>query len=152
MLGTGDKAPQFAAPDQNGIMHTLNDYLGKKVVLYFYPKDNTTSCTKEACNLRDNFELLKAKNIVVLGVSPDGQKSHKKFEAKYELPFTLLIDEDKKIITDYGIWALKKFMGKEYMGVLRTTFLINEKGQIDHVITKVNTADHSRQIMELWGV
>ncbi len=151
-LKQGDKAPAFAAQDQNGLTHKLSDYKGKKVVLYFYPKDNTTTCTKEACNLRDNFELLQSKNVVVLGVSPDGAKSHKKFETKYTLPFTLLADEDKKIITAYGLWAMKKLYGRDYMGVLRTTFLINEKGKIDHIIEKVNSAEHSRQIIELWGL
>lgn len=151
-LKQGDKAPAFTAQDQNGATHKLSDYKGKKVALYFYPKDNTATCTKEACNLRDNFEALKAKNIVVLGVSPDGAKSHKKFETKFTLPFTLLADEDKKIITAYGLWAMKKLYGRDYMGVLRTTFLINEKGKIDHIIEKVNSAEHSRQILELWGL
>jgi thioredoxin-dependent peroxiredoxin len=145
-----DKAPAFKAKDQNEITHTLSQYKGKKVVLYFYPKDNTETCTKQACNLRDNYEQLTEKGIVVLGVSPDDEKSHKKFETKFNLPFTLLVDTEQKMMHDYGVWALKKFMGKEYMGVLRTTFLINEQGKIDHIIEKVDSKNHSQQILDLW--
>ena len=151
-LKPGDKAPAFSTPDQNGAIHSLKDYKGKKVALYFYPKDNTETCTKEACNLRDNFALLQQKGVVVLGVSPDDQKSHKKFETKHSLPFTLLADVDKKMVNDYGIWQLKKFMGREYMGVLRTTFLINEKGKIDHIIENVESKDHAAQIIATWGL
>jgi thioredoxin-dependent peroxiredoxin len=129
-LKPGDKAPAFTATDQDGNVHSLKEFIGKKVVLYFYPKDNTETCTKEACNLRDNYASLKKKGIVVLGVSLDNEKSHKRFEKKYNLPFILLADPDKKIIDDYGVWAEKKFMGRTFMGTLRTTFLINEKGKI----------------------
>lgn len=146
------KAPAFEAKDQNEVVHKLSQYKGKKVVLYFYPKDNTETCTKQACNLRDNYELLHNKGIVVLGVSPDDAKSHKKFESKFSLPFTLLVDSEQKMMHDYGVWALKKFMGKEYMGVLRTTFLINEKGFIDHIIEKVDSKNHAEQILEIWNL
>lgn len=150
ILKEQDKAPAFAAKDQNEQIHKLSEYKGKKVVLYFYPKDNTETCTKQACNLRDNYEILTEKGVVVLGVSPDDEKSHKKFETKFNLPFTLLVDQDQKMMNDYGVWALKKFMGKEYMGVLRTTFLINEKGKIDHIIEKVDSKNHAQQIKEVW--
>ncbi len=151
-LKIGDKAPTFEAIDQNGIKHSLSDYLGKKVVLYFYPHDNTPTCTTEACNLRDNFNSLGQKGIVVLGVSTDDQKSHKKFEAKYSLPFTLLVDTEMELVNKYGIWQMKKFMGKTFMGTVRTTFLINEKGEIDHIIEKVESKNHSAQILALWGI
>jgi peroxiredoxin Q/BCP len=151
-LKPGGKAPAFKAQDQNGTVHDLNDYKGKKVVLYFYPQDNTETCTKEACNLRDNYTALKKKGIEILGVSPDNEKSHKKFEAKYQLPFTLLVDEDHKILEAYGVWDWKTFMGRTYMGVLRTTFLINENGKIDHIIEKVVSKDHAAQILETWGL
>lgn len=151
-LQRGDKAPAFKIADQNGDVHSLSDYKGKKVVLYFYPKDNTPTCTVEACNLRDNFSALKKKGIVVLGVSPDDVKKHKKFEEKFDLPFTLLADTEKEMANAYGVWAPKKFMGREFLGILRTTFLINEKGKIDHIIEKVVSKDHTNQILELWGV
>ncbi len=151
-LKIGDKAPTFEAIDQNGIKHSLSDYLGKKVVLYFYPHDNTPTSTTEACNLRDNFNSLGQKGIVVLGVSTDDQKSHKKFEAKYSLPFTLLVDTEMELVNKYGIWQMKKFMGKTFMGTVRTTFLINEKGEIDHIIEKVESKNHSAQILALWGI
>lgn len=129
-LQQGDKAPAFTTTDQDGNTHSLKDYKGKKVALYFYPKDNTQTCTVEACNIRDNFAELRKHGIVILGVSIDDEKSHKKFEKKYALPFPLLVDTDMKMVNDYGVWALKKFMGKIYMGTIRTTFLINEKGKI----------------------
>jgi thioredoxin-dependent peroxiredoxin len=151
-LKPGDKAPDFTAKDQDGKVHTLKDYKGRKVVLYFYPKDNTQTCTTEACNLRDNYAILKKKGIVVLGVSADDEKSHKKFEKKYSLPFTLLADTDKKIVNDYGIWALKKFMGLTFMGILRKTFLIDENGKIAHIIDKVKSKEHTAQILETWGL
>ncbi len=147
-----DKAPAFKAADQDGNIHTLAGYKGKKVALYFYPQDDTETCTKQACGLRDNFALLQEKGIVVLGVSPDTEKSHKKFEAKYSLPFTLLVDTDLKMANDYGVWAWKKFMGREYWGILRTTFLINEKGKIDHIIEKVISKNHAQQIVDVWGL
>jgi peroxiredoxin Q/BCP len=152
VLKQGDKAPDFKVKDQDGNLHSLKDYKGKKVVLYFYPQDNTETCTKEACNLRDNFAALKAKGIVVLGVSPDHEQSHKKFEAKFSLPFTLLADTEKEILQAYGVWDWKTFMGRTYMGVLRTTFLINEKGKIDHIIEKVVSKDHTNQILALWDL
>jgi len=152
ILKQGDKAPDFTINDQDGRSHSLADYKGKKVALYFYPKDNTETCTKEACNLRDNFAALKAKGVVILGVSPDNEKSHKKFETKYALPFTLLADTEKELVNTYGIWQEKKFMGRTYMGVLRTTFLINEHGIIDHIIEKVESKDHAQQIIATWGI
>jgi len=151
-LKEGDKAPDFKAKDQDGNDVSLKQYKGKKVVLYFYPKDDTPGCTAQACNLRDNFAALKQKDIVVLGVSLDTEKSHKKFEKKYTLPFTLIADEDKQIIEAYGLWQLKKFMGREFMGTVRTTFLIDEKGKIAHIIDKVDTKNHTEQIMEVWGL
>jgi len=149
-LKVGDKAPDFAALDQNGKQHSLKDYQGKKLALYFYPKDDTPGCTAQACDIRDNFDLLKKAGISILGVSVDDEKSHKKFEEKFNLPFPLLVDDEKKIVQDYGVWGLKKFMGKEFMGTNRITFLINGEGQIEHIIDKVKTKEHSRQIMDLW--
>lgn len=147
----GSKAPGFTAKDQNGKTVSLNDYKGKKLALYFYPKDNTPTCTTQACNLRDNFSLLKKKGITVIGVSIDPEKSHKKFEQKFDLPFTLLADPDREIVEAYGVWGLKKFMGREFMGVHRTTFLINEKGIIEHIIEKVKSKEHTAQILEHWN-
>ena len=149
-LSKGDKAPSFTSKDQNGNEVKLNDYLGEKVVLYFYPKDMTPGCTNQACNLRDNFETLKKEGIVVLGVSPDDEKRHQKFIDKHDLPFTLIADPDKAVISAYGIWGPKKFMGKEYDGVHRTTFLINEKGEIHDVIKKPKTKAHAEEILELF--
>ncbi len=151
-LQPGDKAPTFTTTDQDGKAVSLKDYIGKKVALYFYPHDNTETCTIEACNIRDNYAALKQQDIVVLGVSTDDVKSHKKFEKKYSLPFTLLTDVDEKIVNAYGIWAEKKFMGRTFMGTLRTTFLINEKGKIDHIIEKVTSKTHTAQILEVWGL
>ncbi len=151
-LQPGDKAPAFTTTDQDGKAVSLKDYIGKKVALYFYPHDNTETCTIEACNIRDNYAALKQQDIVVLGVSTDDVKSHKKFEKKYSLPFTLLTDVDEKIVNAYGIWAEKKFMGRTFMGTLRTTFLINEKGKIDHIIEKVTSKTHTAQILEVWGL
>lgn len=151
-LKQGDKAPDFTVTDQNGKTVSLHDFKGKKVVLYFYPKDDTPGCTAEACNLRDNFSDLKKMGIVILGVSTDDEKSHKKFEEKFSLPFTLLADKDKKIVNEYGLWGEKKFMGKTYMGTIRATFLINEDGKIDHIIEKVDTKNHTEQIKEVWGL
>jgi len=151
-LRPGDKAPAFSAPDQDGNKVSLKDLKGQKVALYFYPQDDTETCTNEACNLRDNFALLKEKGITIIGVSPDTEKSHKKFEGKYTLPFTLLADTDHKMLTAYGVWAQKSMFGKTYMGTLRHTFLINEKGKIDHIIQKVKSKDHARQILDVWGM
>lgn len=147
-LTIGDKAPAFKAKDQDGKEVKLEDFDGKKVVLYFYPKDMTPGCTNQACNLRDNFDKLKEEGIVVLGVSPDEEKRHIKFIDKYDLPFTLLADPDKEVINAYGIWGPKKFMGKEYDGVHRTTFLINEDGKIHDIIKKPKTKAHAEEILE----
>jgi len=151
-LKQGDKAPAFTTTDQDGKTVSLKDFKGKKVVLYFYPHDDTETCTKEACNLRDNYAALKKKGIVVLGVSIDDEKSHKKFEKKYSLPFTLLVDTDKKIVNDYGVWGEKQFMGRTIISTYRTTLLINEKGKIDHIINKVVSKNHAQQILEVWGL
>lgn len=150
-LKVGDKAPDFKANDQNGNLVSLKDYKGQKVMLYFYPKDDTPTCTVQACNLRDNFSILKAKGIAVLGISVDDVKKHKKFETKYSLPFTLIADEDKKIVEDYGVWGEKQFMGKTIIGTHRTSFLIDEKGNIVHIIDKVKSKIHNEQILEFWG-
>jgi thioredoxin-dependent peroxiredoxin len=151
-LQIGDKAPDFNALDQDGNKIALKDFKGKKVALYFYPKDSTPTCTVEACNLRDNFSVLKKKGVEVIGVSTDDGKSHKKFIDKHKLPFTLLADIDKKIVNDYGVWAQKKLFAISYMGILRHTFLINEKGKIDHIIDKVKSKDHAAQILKTWGL
>jgi len=146
-LVAGDKAPDFSAKDQSGNTVSLSDFKGKKVVLYFYPKDDTPGCTKEACNFRDNFELLKKKGYVVLGVSVDSERSHKKFIEKYELPFTLISDTEKQVVNAYGVWGKKKFMGREYMGTARVTFVIDENGIIEKVIDKVETTDSTAQVL-----
>ena len=147
-LNAGDKAPDFTAKDQNGKAVSLKDFLGKKVVLYFYPKDFTPGCTTETCNLRDNYADLKDAGMAVIGVSPDDEESHKKFEEKHELPFTLLADPDKKIIEKYGVWGEKNMYGKKSMGLFRTTFLIDEKGMIYKVFKKPKTAIHSEEILK----
>jgi len=147
----GSKAPSFEGIDQNGKLIKLTDFAGKKVILYFYPKDNTPGCTAEACNLRDNYTDLMNKGFVVIGVSPDSEKSHKGFISKYALPFPLIADTSKKILTDYGVWGEKKMYGKSYMGVIRTTFIIDEKGIVEKVITKVETGDHTNQIYNLYN-
>jgi peroxiredoxin Q/BCP len=146
-LKQGDKAPAINAKDQLGNIISLNDYAGKKVVLYFYPKDDTPGCTAEACNLRDNYNSLLNAGFDVIGVSSDNEKSHQKFITKYSLPFRLISDTDQKVSNDYGVWGLKKFMGKEYMGINRTTFLIDENGNIEKVIEKVDTKNHISQIL-----
>jgi len=150
-LKEGQKAPAFEGIDQNGSLIKLKDYTGKKVVLYFYPKDNTPGCTAEACNLRDNYDLLLKKGFAIIGVSADDEKSHKKFADKYSLPFPLIADTNKTILNDYGMWAEKKLYGKTYMGVLRTTFVIDEKGIVEKVIPKVNTKDHTKQILDSYN-
>ena len=146
-LKPGDAAPDFSAADQHGNEISLKSLKGKKVVLYFYPKDDTPGCTAEACNLRDNHTDLINKGYVVVGVSPDPSKAHTKFTEKYELPFSLLPDTDKKIIQDYGVWGPKKFLGKSYEGVLRSTFVIDENGIIEKVFTQVDTKNHTVQIL-----
>jgi peroxiredoxin Q/BCP len=146
-LKVGAKAPAINAVDQNGEKITLAQFKGKKVILYFYPADDTPTCTKEACNFRDNFALLQKKGYVVLGVSMDPPKKHQKFIAKHDLPFPLIADEDKKVIDAYDIWHLKKFMGREFMGIVRTTFVIDEKGLIEKIIEKVDSANATDQIL-----
>ncbi|MHC1702595.1 MAG: thioredoxin-dependent thiol peroxidase [Tenuifilaceae bacterium] len=148
-LKSGDKAPEFSSVDQNGKQIKLSDFKGKKLILYFYPKDNTPGCTAEACSLRDGYEQLVNLGYEVIGVSPDSEKSHQGFIKKYELPFFLIADADQTVANLYGVWGEKKMYGKSYMGILRTTFLINEKGIITQVISKVNTGDHVNQILEL---
>ena len=147
-LKVGDIAPEINSVNQNNEPITLGQYKGKKVVLYFYPKDMTPGCTAQSCNLRDNYKVLLDKGYVVLGCSVDSPASHVKFIEKYELPFSLISDEDKKVVEDYGVWGLKKFMGKEYMGINRTTFVIDEKGIIEELIEKVNTKEHASQILD----
>lgn len=147
MLKIGDKAPDIKGVTTNGENITLAEFRGKKIVMYFYPKDNTPGCTAQACNLRDNYDLLLEKGYVVIGVSADNEKSHQRFTEKYNLPFPLIADVDKKIIKDFGVWGKKKFMGKEYDGIIRTTFIISEDGIIKDVITKVKTKDHTSQII-----
>jgi len=147
-LKAGDKAPAINATDQDGNKITLDSLRGRKVVLYFYPKDDTPGCTAEACSMRDNYRQLLDQNYSVIGVSPDNQKSHQKFAEKHELPFPLLVDTEKKVIMDYGVWGPKKFMGREYEGVIRTTFIINEKGIIEEIISKVDTKNHAYQVLD----
>jgi peroxiredoxin Q/BCP len=149
-LKEGLKAPDFEGIDQNGKEVKLSDFTGKKVVLYFYSKDNTAGCTAEACNLRDNYNLLLKKGFIVIGVSPDNEKSHKGFTGKYSLPFPLIADTSKKILNDYGVWGEKKLYGKSYLGVIRTTFVIDEKGTIEKIIAKVDTAGHAEQIINMY--
>jgi peroxiredoxin Q/BCP len=145
-----DKAPAFTTVDQDGNKVSLKDFKGKKVALYFYPHDDSETCNKQACNIRDNYALLKQKGIEILGVSIDDQKSHKRFEKKFSLPFRILVDSDKKMVNDYGIWGEKLFMGRIIVSTYRTTFLINEKGKIDHIIEKVVSGKHAQQIIETW--
>ena len=147
-LNAGDQAPDFSVNDQNGNPVKLSDYKGKKVVLYFYPKDNTPGCTAESCNLRDNYSALQKAGYEVLGVSKDNEKSHTKFIEKFDLPFTLLADTELKIHEKYGTWVEKSMYGKKYMGTARTTFLIDEKGVIEEIIEKVKTKDHTAQILK----
>ncbi len=143
----GIQAPDFSGKNQFGKEISLADFIGKKLVLYFYPKDNTPGCTAEACNLNDNYEAFLAKGYEVVGVSPDSQKSHQNFAEKYGLRFNLISDPDKSILENYGVWGEKKMYGKAYMGVLRTTFIINEKGLIEKIIEKVDTKNHTDQIL-----
>lgn len=146
-LKAGDKAPNFEALDQSGNTIKLSDYEGKKLVLFFYPKASTPGCTMEACNLRDNYQTFLAQGYAILGVSADSAKRQQNFIDKNKLPFPLLADEDKKVISAYGVWGPKKFMGRDYNGIHRVTFVINEKGILDEVITKVKTKQHTEQIL-----
>ena len=148
-LAKGDKAPFFEGKIQDGSTVSLDTYKGKKLILYFYPKDLTPGSTTESCNLRDNFQDLKAKGFEVLGVSADDEKKHQKFIDKHELPFDLLADTEREVIEAFGVWQLKKFMGKEYMGIVRTTFVIDENGEILLRVDKVKTKSHTEQILEL---
>jgi peroxiredoxin Q/BCP len=147
-LNIGDLAPNFSGKDQDGNLHTLADYKGKKLVVFFYPKANTPGCTAEACDLRDTFERFKVNNYALLGVSADSSKAQLKFKEKYGFPFPLLADEDKSVIEAFGVWGLKKFMGREYDGIHRTTFIINENGSIEDIITDVKTKTHATQILK----
>ena len=151
MLKEGDKAPDFNANDQDGNNVKLADLKGKRVVLYFYPKDDTPGCTKEACSFRDADDVYKSKGIRVLGVSTDNEKSHQKFISKFQLPFDLLADTDKKIVEDYGVWAEKSMYGKKYMGTLRKTFLIDGDGKIVKIFDKVDVAAHADEVLAAFG-
>ncbi len=147
-LKPGDNAPDFSAKDQNGNPISLKGFAGSKLVIYFYPKDNTPGCTSQACGLRDNYDALLAKGYKVVGVSADDEKSHQKFIEKFDLPFPLIADTDKVVINAYGVWGPKKFMGRQYDGIHRTTFVIDEKGVITEVIEKVDTQNHYAQIIK----
>ena len=148
VLKEGDKAPAFSGADQNGNKVNLADYKGKKLVLYFYPEDDTPTCTIQACNLRDNYALLKKEGFEVLGVSPDAPEKHKKFETKYQLPFTLLADPQHKVIDKYGVWGPKKLYGREYMGIHRTTFVIDAKGIIQKIFLRPRNKQHAEEIVK----
>jgi peroxiredoxin Q/BCP len=148
----GDKAPEFTAKDQNGKTVSLSDFRGKTVVLYFYPKDDTPGCTAEACDFRDNYQFLSSQGYEVIGVSTDDEKSHKKFETKYSLPFTLIADAEKEIVNSYGVWVEKNMYGKKYMGTQRTTFIIDPDGTISNIISKVDTKNSSQQVLDLLKV
>jgi len=148
MLQINQKAPEFTLPDQNGVIHNLKDYLGKKVILYFYPKDNTSGCTKQACNFRDYYPEFLEKDAIILGVSKDSVSSHKKFETNYNLPFTILSDPDLQAIQTYDVWKEKKLYGKSYMGVVRATYLINEKGIIEKVVEKASPETNAKEMLE----
>ncbi len=146
-LQVGDPAPDFTANDQNGQPISLHDFKGKKLVLYFYPKDDTPGCTAQACDLRDNYERMLAQGYAVVGVSVDDEKSHQKFIQKFDLPFPLLADTDHHVVEAYGVWSEKKNYGRTYMGIVRTTFVIDEEGKIEDIISKVNTKEHASQIL-----
>lgn len=150
LLEPGTPAPEFSGKDQNGDPVSLGNFSGKKLVMFFYPKDNTPGCTKEACNLRDNYQALQDKGFSILGVSIDGEKSHQKFINKFDLPFPLLADTEKDVVEKYGVWGEKSMYGRKYMGTHRVTYLIDEEGKVEHVIKKVKTTDHSKQILDLY--
>jgi len=151
-IESGIPAPDFELPDDTGTHRKLSDFRGKPVILYFYPKDDTPGCTTEACNFRDDYSAYEKTDVMILGVSPDSIKSHVKFKEKYGLPFPLLADEDHKVCELYDVWGLKKFRGREYMGVLRTTFLIDKEGKIVQVFEKVKPAEHSAELLTAMGV
>ena len=146
-LKVGDKAPEFELRNQHGDIVKLSDFKGQKVVLYFYPKDNTPTCTEQACNIRDNYTQYTSKGIKVFGVSPDSAKKHQNFIRKYDLPFDLLVDDEHKLNEAYGVWQEKQMFGKKYMGTVRTTFVIDENGIIENIIDKVTAKDHTSQIL-----
>jgi thioredoxin-dependent peroxiredoxin len=150
-LKEGDKAPAFTGKDQNGNKISLSSLKGQKVVLYFYPQDDTPTCTIQACNLRDNYALLKKEGFTVLGVSPDDEKDHKKFEEKYQLPFTLIADAGHAVIDKYGVWGEKQLYGRKYMGLFRTTFIIDEKGMIDKIYLRPKNKAHAEEIIRNWN-
>lgn len=147
MLETGQKAPSFKGKNQMGESVSLKDYLGKKLAIFFYPEDDTPTCTEQACNLRDNYTLLKKEGIEVVGISPDDVKSHEQFIGKFELPYTLVADPQKKIIEAYGVWGEKNMYGRKYMGLIRTTFLVDEKGVIKHIFKKPKVRQHAEEII-----
>lgn len=147
-INIGDKAPDFKGKNQNGETISLKDFKGKKVILYFYPKDDTPGCTAESCNLRDNYAGLKKKGYEIIGVSADDEKSHKKFADKYALPFSLIADTEKEILQAYDAWGEKSMYGKKYMGILRKTYVIDEKGKIEKIFDKVDTKNHAEQILK----
>lgn len=151
MLNEGDIAPDFKTKDQNGNSIKLSDFKGKRVVLYFYPKDDTPGCTKEACSLRDSFDVFEEKGIKILGVSTDSEKSHQKFITKYNLPFDLLADTEKEIVESYGVWGEKNMYGKKYFGINRTTFLIDEEGKIAKIFKKVKVDEHADEVLDAFG-
>ncbi len=150
-LKVGDKAPVFTSKDQNGNKVSLSDYKGKRVVIYFYPKDNTPGCTAQACNIRDNYSRIQEEGIVILGVSADDETKHQKFIAKFDLPFSLLADTEKELLNLYGVWGEKKFMGRVYDGIHRTTFVLDENHVIIGIIEKPKTKDHTREILEIYN-
>ncbi len=150
-LKIGDTAPNFTSKDQNGKEIKLSDYSGKKVVIYFYPKDNTPGCTAQACNIRDNYSTIQEEDIIILGVSADDEAKHQKFIAKFELPFTLLADTEKDLLNLYGVWGEKKFMGRIYDGIHRTTFVLDENHTIVGIIEKPKTKDHTKEILEIYN-
>lgn len=151
MLNEGDFAPDFTTTDQNGNTVKLSDFTGKRVVLYFYPKDDTPGCTKEACSLRDSFDVFEEKGIKILGVSTDSEKSHQKFITKYDLPFDLLADTEKEIVESYGVWGEKNMYGKKYFGINRTTFLIDKEGKIVKIFKKVKVDEHADEVLTAFG-
>lgn len=150
-LKIGDQAPTFSIKNEHGNLVNLSDYTGKKVVIYFYPKDNTPGCTAQACNIRDNYKAILDENIVILGVSADDETKHQKFIAKFDLPFSLIADTEKELLNLYGVWGEKKFMGRIYDGIHRTTFLLNEEHKIVGIIEKPKTKDHTREILDIYS-
>ena len=150
-LKEGQTAPEFVLKDEDGRKHALKDYRGKYVLLYFYPKDDTSGCTTEACNFRDDYSAYKDAGVIILGVSADDEQSHLKFKTKYSLPFTLLADMEKEVVNKYGVWGTKKLYGKEYMGIHRTTFLIDKDGKIAKIFENVKPASHSQEALEVIG-